>query len=74
MNVFDSDGKLTESISYEGYQRNQMFIDELKYFLQNMQGNQVPLVTVREAAQSRRIALATKESMQKGMVLDLIEL
>jgi predicted dehydrogenase len=71
LNVVDSKGKLTESISYEGYQRNEMFLDELKYFLQYMQGNQVPLVTVRDALQSLRIALAAKESMQKGIALDL---
>lgn len=71
INVFDGQGKLTKATSYEGYQRNQLFLDELKCFLEYMQGNQVPLVTVREAAQSLRIALTAKQSLQIGMALDL---
>jgi predicted dehydrogenase len=72
LNVFDGQGTLIETSSYEGYQRNQLFLDELRYFFEYIQGNQVPLVTIREAAQSLRIGLAAKESLLTGKVVDLI--
>ena len=71
LKVFDKKGELIQAISYEGYQRNQLFLDELKYFLHYLQGEKVPLVTVPEAAQSLRIALAAKESLKTGKVVDL---
>lgn len=72
LNVFDGQGTLIEASSYEGYQRNQLFLDELKYFFEYIQGNKAPLVTIREAAQSLRIGLAAKESLLTGKVVDLI--
>lgn len=71
--VFDGQGSLIETSSFEGYQRNQFFLDELKFFFEYIQGNQAPIVTIREAAQSLRIALAAKESLLTGKVVDLIK-
>jgi predicted dehydrogenase len=71
INVFDSHGKLIEASSYEGLQWNQFFLDELKCFLEYLHGEQVPLVTIREAAQSLRISLAAKESLQTGNIISL---
>jgi predicted dehydrogenase len=72
LKVFDASGNLSESNSYEGFDRNQLFINELKYYFEYLQGEQGPLVTVREAAQSLRIALAAKESLQTYRVVDLV--
>lgn len=71
VDVFDSLGNQVESTSYEGFQRNQMFLDELKYFLECLQGKQTPLVDIRAGAQSLRMALAAKESLATGKVVDL---
>ncbi|MDO9348902.1 MAG: hypothetical protein Q7T47_06420, partial [Anaerolineales bacterium] len=71
VDVFDSLGNQVESTSYEGFQRNQLFLDELKYFLECLQGKQTPLVEIRAGAQSLQMALAAKESLATGKVIDL---
>jgi predicted dehydrogenase len=70
VDVFDAQGKHVEASSYEGFQRNQLFLDELKCFLDSMQGKQTPLVNLREGAQSLRMALAAKESLTTGKVVE----
>jgi predicted dehydrogenase len=69
--VFDGEGKQVESSSFKDFQRNQMFLDELKYFLASLQRTPGPLVSVREAAHSLRMALAAKESLVTGKVVNL---
>jgi predicted dehydrogenase len=71
VDVFDGNGKQVEATSYAGFQRNQMFLDELKYFLASLQGTQSPLVSVREAEHSLRMALAAKESLVTGNVVNI---
>lgn len=71
LKVFNASGNLSESDSYQGFDRNQLFINELKCFMESLQGAQTPLVTVQEAAQSLRIALAAKESMRTGNIVNL---
>lgn len=68
--VFDGEGKQVESTSYAGFQRNQMFLDELSHFLSSGQESPASLVGVREAAFSLRMALAAKESLVKGKVIE----
>lgn len=69
--VFGNNGVLTEDISFEGFQRNQLFMAELEHFLECLKGTQSPLVTVRDGAQSLRIALAAKESLATGRLVVL---
>lgn len=69
--VFDGGGQLVERHLFEGFQRNQLFLDELKHFLACLNGDQTPMVTVRDGAQSLRMALATKESLATGHVVKL---
>jgi predicted dehydrogenase len=80
VDMFDGGGKQVEAASYAGFQRNQMFLDELKYFIASLRGSpdsstgqrtQGPLVSVREAVYSLRMALAAKESLVTGKVVDL---
>jgi predicted dehydrogenase len=90
---FDGEGKQVEAASYAGFQRNQMFVDELNHFLSSLRGSTgsstgqgtsasplpmgedrvrtSPLVSVREAAYSLRMALAAKESLMTGKVVNL---
>ncbi len=71
VDVFDGKGSAIESSSFEGFQRNQLFLDELKCFLDGMQGKQTPLVSLQEGIQSLRMALAAKESMATGKVVEI---
>jgi predicted dehydrogenase len=70
LQVFDGQGNSVEADSYEGFQRNQMFLDELNYFLDSIQGKQVPLVNLRDGAQSLRMALAAKESLATRKIIE----
>lgn len=71
VNVFDSQGGLAETSFYECFQRNQLFLDEMTHFLECLQKNQTPLVTVRDGAESLRMALAARESLSTGQVVEL---
>ena len=71
VDVFDGKGNHVEASSYEGFQRNQLFLDELKCFLDSLQGKKTPLVNLREAAQSLRMALAAKESLATGKIVEI---
>jgi len=75
--VFDGEGKQVESTSYKNFQRNQMFLDELTHFLnwplpkKEARDSAAPLVSLRDAAKSLRMALAAKESLATGKVIEL---
>ena len=69
--VSDAQGDPLEASSYPDFQRNQLFVDEMNCFLECLQGKQAPLVDLREGAQSLRMALAAKESLLTGKVVEL---
>jgi predicted dehydrogenase len=70
LEFFDRKGKQVESNNYTGFQRNQMFLDELSYFLSSRQELPASLVGVREASYSLRMAIAAKESITSGKVIE----
>jgi predicted dehydrogenase len=69
--VFDRQGRLAETNSYEGFQRNQLFLDEMRHFLVCLQRKETPVVAVRDGAGSLRMALAARESLSTGQVVEL---
>ena len=69
--VFDGEGKQVENSSFKDFQRNNMFLDETRHFIDALQGKSTPLVSVREAAHSLRMALAARESLATGKVVSL---
>jgi predicted dehydrogenase len=70
VDVFNGQGNHVEATSYEGFLRNQLFLDEMRYFLDCMQGKQTPLVNLRDGVQSLRMALAARESLATGKVVE----
>jgi predicted dehydrogenase len=70
---FGASGDILETRSFRNYARNEMFIAELRHFIECVNGDSAPLVSVREGAQSLRIALAAKESLRTGRVIELEE-
>lgn len=53
-------------IDFKGFERNQMFLDELRHFLACLRGEEQPLVDLREAVRSLRISLCAEESLLNG--------
>jgi predicted dehydrogenase len=63
---YGAEGQVVVDDSFEGFERNELFLDEMKHFLACLRGEEASLVTVREGAQSLRMALAAKKSLMTG--------
>jgi predicted dehydrogenase len=68
---YDRDGKVAEAERWEGLDRNQLFLDELHHFLECVETRQKPVVDLRDGVWSLRMALAAKESIKTGRVIEL---
>ena len=69
--VFNKYGQLIETHTYEDFQRNDMFLDEMRHFLDCLYGKSKPLVSLHDGAQSLQMALAALESLETGRVIEL---
>lgn len=56
----------TEKTVYDGFQRNDMFIEELKLFMEAVTEDRQPAISLADGIVSLKMAMAAKESMQKG--------
>ena len=65
------EGDLVHCERHEGFERNTLFLDEMRHFLSCVRGQEKPLVSIRDGAQSLRMALAAKESIQSGLPVTL---
>jgi predicted dehydrogenase len=54
-----------------GFDRNRLFVDELRDFLSAIADNHAPAVPIRHGAQSLRMALAARESLRSGRTVKL---
>lgn len=64
--LHDLHARTRQVIEFKGFDRNQMFLDELQHFLACLRGEAQPLVGLQEAARSLQISLAADESLKKG--------
>lgn len=53
------------------FQRNTMFLEEMRHFLACIEGRETPLVPVDVGAASLRVALAARESARSGAVVEM---
>lgn len=56
---------------FDSFDRNQMFLDELKHFLDCVKGEAAPIVNLREGSSSMRIAQSALESLETGRSVEL---
>ena len=70
---FDEDGGIVESHRYDDLPRNQMFLDEMRHFLDCVAQRKPPLVSLRDGARSLQVALALRESQRSGQPIELAE-
>jgi predicted dehydrogenase len=68
---WDAEGKLAEQQKWEGFDRNRLFLAETREFLECVETRRKPRVDLRDGVQSLRMALAAKESMATGRVVEL---
>ncbi|MBF8288994.1 MAG: Oxidoreductase, partial [Candidatus Rokubacteria bacterium] len=62
-------GETIESLSFPGFERNQMFVDLLRHLLGCLDGEEKPVVGIRDAMRTQRVALAARESLRTGQVI-----
>lgn len=55
----------------ENFERNEMYIEEMKHFLACLAGKERPLIGIEDGEKVLAIALAAKKSMAKGKVITL---
>jgi predicted dehydrogenase len=70
LTAYDGEGTVTESSDHPGFERNQLFLDEMTHFLACLDGRESPRVSIRDGARSLAIALAAKQSIDTGQVID----
>jgi predicted dehydrogenase len=73
---FGREGDVVEDAQPSGFERNSMFLAEMKDFLERIRSGGTPRVTLESGLQSLRMALAARESMRTGAVVspaDLLE-
>ncbi len=68
---YDQAGQLIEDANFTGFQRNQLFLDEMHHFMACLRGEAQPQVNLQDGIQSLRMALAARESMESGKVIEL---
>ncbi|MCE9582262.1 MAG: Gfo/Idh/MocA family oxidoreductase [Planctomycetes bacterium] len=70
---YDAEGNIGEEMSFRAFERNQMFMDQTKHFLDCVAGRCRPLISLRDGAQSLLMALAAKRSLATGRPAELSE-
>ncbi len=69
LQVLEANGNIQEVCSFEALERNQLFLDEMKHFLTCIRERTKPCVTLRDGANSLRVALASLKSMSAGRAI-----
>ena len=64
--LHDVSEKTAEVRRFDDFDRNQMFVDEMKHFLACLRGECQPLINLREATRSIKISLAAAGSISSG--------
>ena len=71
LTVCNAEGDTIEQWDGTGFQRNDMFLAQMRHFLDCIAGKATPLVDLHDGIQSLRLALAAKQSLTSHEVVHL---
>jgi len=72
LDVYDADKKTREKfMPPAGFERNQLFLDEMSHFLSVLRGESDPLCSWQDGKQALRLALAALQSAGQGRLVEL---
>lgn len=71
---FDQQGNMAERIALPEFQRNDLFLDQMRHMLSCLKGVEKPIVTLRDGAESLRMALASLRSLAEKRVIQVQEI
>lgn len=63
--------KWTKIIKLTNYERNEMYVEELSYFINCVKNKEIPMNTVDNALHTLQIALATKKSSSSNKIIKI---
>jgi predicted dehydrogenase len=58
----------------EGFERNQLFVAQTRHFIETVRGESEPVCSLEDGIMALRLALAAKESMSSGHVVELTQI
>lgn len=73
MVIYDEQGNKLEELNLTGFNRNDMFLEQARQLLECITANKVPKIELHAGIQSLRLALAAKESLARGVEIQLSE-
>jgi predicted dehydrogenase len=73
VSVFTRNNDAPAIYNFPGFERNQLFVDELSHFLDCVKTRKKPVVDLADGLQSLRMALAARESMSTHMPVELTD-
>lgn len=73
LNVYDAQGQVVEHSDFDGFVRNDMFLEQARHFIDCVRGNATPQVNLFDGLQSLRLALAALQSLKRGAEVNLDE-
>ena len=68
---YDREGNVAQSSRFETFERNGLFLDELRHFLECVETREKPVVDLNDGIWSLKMALAAKELIATGRVVEL---
>lgn len=71
--VYDAVGELCEQNDFAGFNRNDMFLEQARHFLDCLGSGNKPVVDLMAGVQSLRLALAARRSLHEGCEVQLSE-
>jgi predicted dehydrogenase len=57
----------------EGFERNQLFVAQMRHFIEIVRGETEPLCSLKDGVMALRLALAAYESQRAGRIISLTE-
>ena len=69
--LYGAEGNVTDRFTCEQLERNQLFVHEMQHFLDCVKTRNKPVVDLAEGKWSLKLALAAKESIATGRVVEL---
>jgi predicted dehydrogenase len=71
MHIYGEQGEELEALDFTGFQRNDMFLQQTRHFLDCIRRGEKPQVDLHDGVQSLRLALAARESLASGAEVQL---
>jgi len=68
---WDLRARTREVLHFDQFERNEMFLSELRHFLACLEGAEKPLVDLTEGVRSLKIALAATASLETGRIMEV---